>query len=155
MKKIKNKSALIISILIPLTAGALSALFSGNMAAYSALNKPPFSPPSLVFPIVWTILYIFMGVSSYIIFMSDSPDRSKALKIYGLQLFFNFCWSIIFFGLSWYLFAFLWLVVLIILIYSMIKQFFSINPTSAYLLIPYLLWCVFAAYLNLSIYLLN
>lgn len=155
MKKIKNKSALIISILIPLTAGALSALFSGNMAAYSALNKPPFSPPSLVFPIVWTILYILMGVSSYIIFMSDSPDRSKALKIYGLQLFFNFCWSIIFFGLSWYLFAFLWLVVLIILIYSMIKQFFSINLSSAYLLMPYLLWCVFAAYLNLSIYLLN
>lgn len=155
MKKIKNKSALIISILIPLAAGALSALFSGNMAAYSALNKPPFSPPSLVFPIVWTILYILMGVSSYIIFMSDSPDRSKALKIYGLQLFFNFCWSIIFFGLSWYLFAFFWLVVLIILIYSMIKQFFSINPTSAYLLMPYLLWCVFAAYLNLSIYLLN
>lgn len=155
MDKIKNKSALIISILIPLAAGSLSALASGNMAAYSALNKPFLSPPALVFPVVWTILYILMGISSYIIYVSDNPKSRKALKTYVLQLCFNFFWSIIFFRFSWYLPAFFWLTALIILILVMIKQFSEIKPAAAYLQIPYLLWCVFAAYLNLSIYLLN
>ena len=131
--KIQNKSALIISILIPLAVGSLSALISQNMSAYSTLNKPALSPPSFIFPLVWTILYILMGISSYLIYISNSPDAPQALKIYFLQLFFNFCWSIIFFGLSQYFLAFLWLVILIFLIYAMIKQFFNINTTAAYL----------------------
>ena len=117
---IKNKSALIIFILIPLAAGSLSALLSGNSAAYLALNKPPLSPPSFLFPIVWTILYILMGISSYIIYESETPEKNKALRLYFIQLFFNFLWSIFFFGFSMYLFAFLWLLVLIILIALMI-----------------------------------
>ena len=96
MQKIKNKSALIISILIPIAIGALSALISNNMEVYQTLNKSPLSPPSITFPIVWTILFILMGISSYIIYMSNSKDKNTALKIYGIQLFFNFCWSIIF-----------------------------------------------------------
>ena len=153
--KQQNKSTLIISILIPLAVGSLSALLSGNISTYSTLNKPALSPPGFIFPIVWTILYILMGISSYMIYISNSPDAPKALKIYFLQLFFNFCWSILFFGFSQYLLAFLWLVILIILIYIMIKQFYKINPTAAYLQIPYLLWCLFAAYLNFSIYTMN
>ncbi|MBA4701289.1 MAG: tryptophan-rich sensory protein [Ruminococcus sp.] len=153
--KPQNRSALIISILIPLAIGSFSALISGNMSMYSSLNKPELSPPAFIFPIVWTILYILMGVSSYIVYSSNNPNTRNALKIYVLQLFFNFCWSIIFFGFSQYLFAFLWLIVLIILIIIMIKQFYKISPIAAYLQIPYLLWCMFAAYLNFIIYLRN
>lgn len=152
---IKNKSALIIFILIPLAAGSLSALLSGNSAAYLALNKPPLSPPSFLFPIVWTILYILMGISSYIIYESEDPEKNKALRLYFIQLFFNFFWSIFFFGFSMYFFAFLWLLVLIILIVLMIYQFHKISPVAAYLQIPYLIWCLFAAYLNFMIYQLN
>lgn len=152
--KIKNKSSLIISILIPILVGTLSSLFSGNMSI-SMFNKPSFSPPSFLFPIVWTILYILMGISSYIIYSSDSPNKGKALTIYGIQLFFNFFWSIIFFGSSQYLFSFVWLIALIIIIIIMIYQFYTIEPLAAYLQIPYLLWCLFAAYLNFMIYWLN
>lgn len=152
---IKNKSALIIFILIPLAAGSLSALLSGNSAAYLALNKPPLSPPSFLFPIVWTILYILLGISSYIIYESETPEKNKALRLYFIQLFFNFFWSIFFFGFSMYFFAFLWLLVLIILIVLMIYQFHKISPVAAYLQIPYLIWCLFAAYLNFMIYQLN
>ncbi len=152
--KIKNKSSLIISILIPVLIGTLSSLFSGNMST-SMFNKPSFSPPSFLFPIVWTILYILMGISSYIIYSSDSPNKRKALIIYAVQLFFNFFWSILFFGFSQYLFAFIWLIILIILIIIMIYQFYAIEPLAAFLQIPYLLWCLFAAYLNFIIYRLN
>lgn len=153
--KPQNKSVLILSILIPLAVGSISALLGGNMSAYSSLNKPVFSPLSIVFPVVWTILYVLMGISSYIIYSSNNTDKSKALKIYAFQLFFNFSWSIIFFRYNQYLLAFLWLVVLIVLVCIMIKQFYTISPVAAYLQIPYLLWCLFAAYLNFSIYLLN
>lgn len=153
--KIKDKSALIISILIPLAVGVISSLLSGNASTYAALNKPALSPPSYIFPIVWTILYILMGISSYIIYSSNDPAKSKALRTYGLQLFFNFFWSIIFFGLSQYLLAFLWLIVLIFLIIVMIKQFYAISPIAAYLQIPYLVWCIFAAYLNWTVFIMN
>ena len=143
--KIRDKSALIISILIPLAVGTMSALFSGNMSSYSILTQPAFSPPGFIFPVVWTILYILMGASSYIVYSSNSPNKSKALLLYCIQLFFNFCWSIIFFGLDLFLFAFIYLIALILIV----------NPLSAYLQIPYLIWCIFAAYLNFSIFLLN
>ena len=153
--KPQNRSSLIIAILIPLAVGSFSALISGNMALYSTINKPAFRPPSIVFPIVWTILYVLMGISSYIIYSSDSADKTRALKIYALQLFFNFCWNILFFRYNLYLLSFLWLVILIVLICIMIKDFYKINPAAAYLQIPYLLWCIFAAFLNFSIYTMN
>lgn len=151
----KSGSPLIISILIPLAVGSLSSLLSRSMTTYSSISKPDFSPPSYVFPIVWTILYVLMGISSYIIYDSDSPAKGRALKIYMLQLFFNFCWSIIFFRFNLYLFALIWLIVLIALICLMIKEFYKISPLAAYLQIPYLLWCVFAALLNFLIYKMN
>ena len=153
--KIKDKSSLIIAILIPIAVGTLSSLFSGNMQIYSRINKPALSPPGIVFPIVWTILYILMGISSYIIYESNDPNKESALRTYALQLFFNFFWSIIFFRFNLYFTALVWLVVLIILIIRMIRQFYHIKPIAAYLQIPYLLWCLFAAYLNFMIFRLN
>lgn len=153
--KIKNISAFVISILIPLAIGSLSALISGNAIDYATLNKPSLSPPSIIFPIVWTILYILMGISSYLISVSGDPNTKEALKYYSIQLFFNFFWSIIFFGFSQYFLAFIWIILLIIFIIIMILQFYSINPIAAYLQIPYLLWCIFAAYLNFSIFIMN
>ena len=153
--KIKDKSALIIAILIPLTVGSFSTVVSGGTSAYSVINKPASSPPAALFPIVWTILYILMGISSYLIYVSGDAGSKKALGIYPLQLMFNFFWSIIFFGFSKYLFAFLWLIALIMLIVLMIYMFYQINPIAAYLQIPYLVWCIFAAYLNFMVFKMN
>lgn len=152
--KTSSKSNLIIAVLIPLAAGMLSSLFGGSMS-YASLNKPAFSPQGYVFPVVWTLLYILMGISSYLIAASDNPGKRRALTVYALQLAFNFFWSILFFGLSQYWYAFLWLIALIVLIILMIIRFYQIQPLAAYLQIPYLLWCLFAAYLNYTIYTLN
>ena len=152
----KNKrSALVISILIPLAIGSLSTLISGNRSMYFLINKPVLSPPAFIFPIVWTVLYVFMGISSYIIYESTSPCKSNALRTYAVQLLLNFFWSIIFFGLSQYFLAFLWLLALIVLIAVMIYQFYQISPAASYLQIPYIAWCIFAAYLNFMIYIMN
>lgn len=153
--KTKNKSTLIIAVLIPIAVGAFSALFSGNMEIYSVIDKPALSPPGILFPIIWTILYVLMGISSYIIYESNDPKKEGALRTYALQLFFNFYWSIIFFRFNLYFTAFVWLLVLIFLIIRMIVQFKQIKAIAAYLQIPYLLWCLFAAYLNFMIFRLN
>lgn len=152
----KNFKALIISILIPVCVGALSALMTKNsINSYKELIQPSLAPPSWVFPIVWTILFILMGISAYIVYVSDSPYKEFALKVYAAQLVVNFFWSIIFFNLEMYLLAFVWLILLLILIMLMIFSFSKINKTAAYLQIPYLLWVIFAGYLNFGIYLLN
>lgn len=153
--KSKDKSTLVTAILIPVAVGTLSALFSGNKSLYAAVNKPALSPPGAVFPVVWTILYILMGISSYIIYVSDDAGSRDALKIYALQLFFNFFWSILFFRFNLFFMSFVWLLALILLIVSMIRSFYKISPAAAYLQIPYLLWCLFAAYLNYMIFRLN
>lgn len=147
---------LLISILIPLAVGQISALLTQTPTnTYDMLSKSSLSPPGVIFPIVWTILYILMGISCYLIITSGSEDTKNALIWYALQLTLNFFWSLIFFNLQFYLFAFIWLLLLIAVIIVMIIKFYKINPLAAYLQIPYLLWCIFAAYLNLSIYLLN
>lgn len=152
----KNVKALIVSILISVGVGAAAALLSGNsMDVYQNLVQPPLSPPGWLFPVVWTILYILMGISAYLIYVSDSPYKNSALKIYAAQLAVNFLWTIIFFNLEMYLFAFLWLLLLLVLIILMIRSFAKISKTAAYLQLPYLLWVIFAGYLNLGIYLLN
>lgn len=152
----KDQSLFLIFLLLPLAIGAFSALLSGNMSnSYATFTKPSFAPPGLVFPIVWTVLYVLMGISSYLIVQSDHPDRRAALRIYFVQLFFNFMWSILFFGLSDYLLAFFWLLLLIGLVLIMIIRFCQIRPAAGILQIPYLLWCVFAAVLNYAVYLLN
>jgi len=154
--KESSQTPLLLSILIPLATGALSALFAGRMSsAYSALRRPPLSPPGSLFPIVWTILYILMGISSYLVFRSENPLRESALKTYGLQLLFNFFWSILFFRFSLYFPALLWLLAMTALILLMLYQFYRISRIAAFLQLPYLLWCLFALYLNLAVCFLN
>lgn len=145
-------------MLIPLLIGGLSALISGNaMSSFDNINKPPLSPPGILFPIVWSILYTLMGISSYLIYTSDSTsgEISRALKIYLLQLVINFFWSIFFFNFGWYLFSFIWLLLLWVLIVVMILKFYPISKKAALLQIPYLLWVSFAGYLTFGIYLMN
>lgn len=146
----------IISILIPLAVGFISSYLSmDGMNDYNNLVKPDISPPNWVFPIVWTILYILMGISSYIIYKSNSPYSKPALKIYAIQLIVNGLWSIIFFNYQMYLLAFIWLILLIILVVIMMFRFSKISKVAAYLQIPYLIWLLIAGYLNFSVYLLN
>ena len=120
-----------------------------------ALVKPFFSPPGFVFPIVWTILYLLMGISSYLIAQSNNPRRYPALITYVEQLFVNLAWSPIFFTLNFRFLAFLWILFLIYLVVKMIVQFKRVSHRAAYLQIPYLLWLIFAALLNFSIVILN
>lgn len=146
---------LLICIAIPLLVGSISAFLTrGNMQIFNTLNKPPLSPSGWLFPIVWTLLYILMGIASYLVLVSKK-ENTKALTVYGIQLVFNFFWSIIFFNLNLYLFAFAWLILLWILILKTTILFYQISKSAGYLMIPYLLWVTFAGYLNLGIYFLN
>ena len=157
MRNISKKSkAYIISVAAALAVGVLSALFTmGNMDVYQKINKPPLSPPSFLFPVIWAILYILMGISVAMVYLSNRPGKSSALLTYGISLAVNFFWSIIFFNMEAYTFAFIWLVFLLMLIIYTIKQYRSISPAAAYLQIPYLLWVAFAGYLNFVIAILN
>ncbi len=147
-----------IVIAIPLAVGGLAALLTReSMDIYQTINTPPLAPPGILFPIVWTILYVLMGISSVLILDSDAtPDaRRSALTIYGMGLVVNFFWSILFFEKQAFLFSFVWLCLLWVLIVAMIVSFWRIRRPAAWLQIPYLLWVTFAGYLNLAIYLLN
>lgn len=153
-----KKWTLVKCIAIPLVVGALSAFLScGGMRIFATTNKPPLSPPGWLFPVVWTILYVLMGIASYLVYTSNAEEEqvTKALTVYGYQLVVNFLWSIFFFDFGWYLFSFFWLILLWILIFLTIRLFGSISKTAAYLLIPYLVWVTFAGYLNLGIWWLN
>ena len=142
------------SILIPVSIGLIIGLITSSSMEYNTLIKPVLSPPSIIFPIVWTILYVLMGIS-YGILESKSLVDSEINFIYYLQLFVNALWSIIFFTFKWRLFAFIWLLILILLIITMIIKFYNKDKVAGLLQIPYLLWALFASYLNLSIYILN
>lgn len=148
---------LVISLLISLGTGGLASLITGGgMSDYSSFNKPPLSPPGWVFPVVWTILYILMGISAYIIWISEKDfKRSIALWSYAVQLALNFIWTITFFGFDAYLAAFLILVLLWLAVAFMIIAFSSVSKTAAYLQLPYLIWVTFAGYLNFGVWLLN
>ena len=146
----------VIAILIPLAVGSIGAFLTmKGLPFYKTQKKPWFAPPELLFPIVWTILYVLMGIGSAMVWLSPSPKKSPALKLYGTQLAVNLLWSVIFFGLHWYLLAFFWLLLLIVLILKMLQAFRKVSKTAANLQIPYLLWCFFAAILNFSVYFLN
>ena len=118
------------------------------------LLKPAFAPFIAVFPIVWSILYLLMGVSFYFIW-NDEKKNMDAIVAYGLQLVFNFFWPILFFNARLLFISFVWILLLVIVIVDMIFIFYKENKLSAVLLVPYLAWCVFACYLNGAIYLLN
>ena len=157
MHKFKKILPFIIGIAIPLALGGLSAaLTMGDMKDYADILKPPLSPPAILFPIVWTILYALMGIGAARVARTGvSRDRSHALLLFGLQLIFNFCWSIFFFELHAYGFAFFWLIALWTLILAMTLTFRKVDAPAAALQIPYLAWVAFAGYLNFGVWLLN
>ena len=145
-----------ISIAVALAVGGLSALLTGDsMEKYKALRQPPLAPPGWVFPIVWTILFVLMGVGAAMVCLSGSSSKKKPIAIYGLQLTVNFFWTILFFLLEARLFAFFWLLLLLGLAVWMAVSFARVNKTAGLLQIPYILWLLFAGYLNLAVYLLN
>ena len=128
--------------------GAIVDLIINPFMDYQDLNRPPLSPPGITFPIVWTILYIIMGYSFY-----KQNEQNKT--IYYTQLVVNGLWSIFFFVFKWYLFSFIWIILLILLVFIMIKEFYKVNKLSGLINIPYLIWLIFAAYLSFGVYLLN
>ena len=142
---------------IPLGVGVVSALLTRNsMEQFSSLRQPPLSPPGWLFPVVWTVLFILMGIASYLVIVSGHPARSKtALTVYGVQLAFNFLWSILFFNWQLYWVALIWLIALWGLIWLNMVLFYRLSKPAGYLLIPYLIWVTFAGYLNTAIALLN
>lgn len=144
--------ALIASLALSLGTGFLSTLLTPNIQDnYAQLYRPPLAPPGWVFPVVWTVLFILMGLAAYFIYVSDSEKKSAALRLYLLQLALNLGWTVIFFRFGAYLPAFLWLVILWFLVFMLVRQFGEIDELSGKLMVPYLIWLTFAAYLNLSI----
>lgn len=148
---------LIICLLIPLAGGGLSAFFSKSGEVYATFQKPPLSPPGWVFPVVWSLLFLLMGIASYLVYTSPG-DRAKiscALVVYAVQLAIALIWPIPFFRMRLYLFSFFLLLTLWVMILVTLVLFCRISRKAGYLLIPYLVWVTFAGYLNLGVYLLN
>lgn len=142
------------SILVPIAVGGIVGLIISSSIDYNTLQKPPLAPPSYIFPIVWGILYILMGVSYGIVKQRNLIDGSFNL-IYYSQLIVNALWPIYFFVFKWRLFSAFWIILLCILVLIMIVNLYKKNKVAGLLQIPYLLWSIFATYLNISIYLLN
>ena len=141
---------LLFYIFVTLFIGGLPSIVVATNNSYNTLIKPPLSPPGILFPIVWTILFILMGISVYLV-----KEDKESVRYYFIQLIVNALWTPIFFGLKAYLFSFIWLVILIVLVVIMLDKFKEINKSSLYLNIPYLIWLLFALYLNAGIFLLN
>lgn len=153
-----NYKLLITFIIVALAFGGIGALLGGNMNTFQEINKPSFSPPAILFPIVWSILYILMGISSYLICVNNTDFEKfkyKALSVYLIQLIINSLWTLFFFRLEWFLFAFIWLILLLIFVIIMFIKFYKISPLAGILQIPYVLWLIFAGILNYAIYTLN
>ena len=149
-------------IALPLIVGGLSAAITGDaMSKFGQFNKPPLAPPSWLFPVAWSILYVLMGIASFLIWSAktskkaDEKEKKTLLTIYGIQLFFNFCWSLLFFLAEQYYFAFAWLIVMWVMIIILTVKSRKFSMTAMWMLIPYILWTTFAAYLNLAIAILN
>ena len=142
------------SILLPVLIGALVGLITSGSMDYNMLQKPPIAPPGAVFPIVWTILYVLMGIS-YGILKTNNQTDEEIDWIYYIQLAINALWSIIFFTFKWRLFAFIWIILLVVAVIAMIRKFYNKNKIAGLLQIPYILWVAFAAYLNFGFYILN
>lgn len=148
----------LIWIAVAEAAGLLSGLLSreGTELYSTVIEQPPLSPPAIVFPVVWTILYALMGVGAARIDLSAAgTERSCGLNLFVAQLIVNFFWSLIFFNAQAFGFALLWLILLWVLILAMIRNFRKVDPPAGLLQIPYLLWVTFAAYLNWGVWRLN
>ena len=144
------------SALVLLVGGLSSVITQGEMEAFSALRQPPLSPPGWVFPVAWTILYLLMGIGMAIVWReSDGKRRRRAVTIWSVELAANFLWPLLFFLWQLRLLSLVWLAVLLILVANMTSEFEKTSVTAARMQIPYLLWLLFAAYLNLGVWILN
>ena len=153
-----NTKRLLLSVALPLLVGGLAGLLTRNsMETFAMVKKPPLAPPAWLFPVAWTILYTLMGIASYLVWESDAQPQKKqnAFNVYFYQLIANFLWPVFFFNLGWYLFAFLWLILLWVLVWITFRRFYEISKPAGVILIPYLLWLTFAGYLNWGIWYLN
>ena len=154
----KDIFRLIIAVLIPLAVGGLAAFFTQNSRqVYASLIQPPLSPPGAVFPIVWSILYVLMGIASYLVYKkrAENPEAGDALIFYALSLVLNFLWPLLYFRFGLLFFAFLEILVLWLVVGVTTIRFYRISKIAGILLIPYWLWVTFAAYLNLGTWILN
>lgn len=143
---------LFISMAVSLGVGLVSWLLAGHpMEQYASLYQPPLAPPGWVFPVVWTALYLLMGIAAYQIYITNRIGREGALTLYAVQLLINMVWPVLFFGFQEYWLAFLWLLLLLTLVFLTMREFWRIKPPAGGLLLPYFLWVIFAGYLNLLI----
>ncbi|MGN1227354.1 MAG: TspO/MBR family protein [Christensenellales bacterium] len=143
-------------IAIPVSIGLLSyIIIKDNLQIYGEIAKPFFAPPSILFTIIWPILYSLMGISTYLIVMKQKKIETASICVYAVQLFFNFVWPILFFISNMFLLSSIWLIVLMFFIIWMISNFYVVYKISAYLQIPYLVWTLYACILNFSIFFLN
>lgn len=154
MMKINWKKLIIITIITFIVGSLFSWFTMNNMDTFKELEKP-INVPGFLFPIVWSILYLLMSISFYRVLQSDDENKKPQVISYIVQLIINSLWSLIFFGFEAYLLAFIWIIILLISVIIMIINFYKIDKKAAYLNIPYVLWIIFAAYLNIGIYLLN
>jgi tryptophan-rich sensory protein len=136
-------------VILPLVLGIIVSAFV-DFNIYGSLNKPDLAPPSVVFPIAWSILYVLMGISLYM-----NRNNKKNMVTFFIQLMLNYLWVFVFFGMQSWLGGFIVIILLDVMILYTILEFYKENKLSAYMMIPYLLWCVFASYLNFQIFLLN
>lgn len=149
---------LIIAILLPLLGGYIvSNITRDAILQFDAINKPPLTPPSWVFPMVWSVLYFFMGLGSFFVFVKNTKDNARVtgLILYILQLIVNFSWSFVFFVKGNYLMGFLMILLLWLIVYRMSKNYRLISPLAYILTIPYIIWLTYAAYINLGIVIMN
>jgi len=149
-----NVKKLLFNILLPVVLGSLVGLLTSSFTNYDEIIQPRFAPPGILFPIVWTILYTFMGISIYLVKENNSKNQAS-IKIYKLQLIVNLLWSFLFFTFRLYLVSFIWIILLIVLVIHMILNFYKISKPAAYIQIPYLIWLFYASILNFQIFLLN
>jgi tryptophan-rich sensory protein len=153
-----NVIKLVISLLLPLSVGAVAGMFTSQAVPiwYASLNRPSFNPPNWVFGPVWTSLYILLGISFFLIWKEyPSKERNLAIKIFSIQMLLNFAWSFLFFYFNLIGVALIEIILLWASIAAMIYLFYKIKPFAAYLNIPYLLWVSFATILNAGYYFLN
>ena len=150
----KNKWILAKNIILPIALGGLVGLIISQFMDYNTLQKPPLSPPGFIFGIVWSILYLLMGIAYGMLVYKGKSD-AEVSKIYWTQLIVNLIWPILFFVFKLRLFSSIWIIILLILVIKMVIKFYKKDKIIGYSQIPYLLWIMFATYLNIGVYILN
>ncbi len=126
-------------------------------AVYGALTLPPYAPPGWLFGVVWPVLYVLMGISAYLVQKTDfyNAGKKRAFLFYYLQLGVNFFWSIFFFKFQMYAFSFWWLVLLLALVIATAVLFYDRSRAAGWLMLPYVAWLSYAAYLSYMVWMLN